>query len=556
MSEVRGMARGLGLWLLAGVVVFGLSGVASAQHYLPDGPDVPVVTLNESQLGAAGLPPLHVPPPNGFDQQSIWNMEVVGFNDNQGRASSDDGWIENQNGRYILYVTNNGSGTHHFNPLTGQIEKDGTSLIDVTNPRSPAFVHHIPSASGNATHLAVCGGNTLPKGQQNHWYLLRHDGSKFWEIWDTSDPSNPTKVGSSFLTNGTSTHHVWWECDTGIAYLIAGISGDGWHTPQHVYVYDLSDPSNPVFIRQWGLPGQQPTADLATQKSCYTAPSSTCYEGVTNPPGEVHQQYSAGVNINRVYFAYGVDSNGIFQVVDRQKLLNGCNPAVNPDASPNCATSPTQADLLYPQVSYVSTNPNQGGHTAIPIFGIPIPEEQQNFLDGTPQKWNLLAVTSEDTTNDCFGQPWKNPWLLDITNDVAPWPIATLPVGQFPGNFCAKGSRFGTHELNREIYAPYYGKLIVVAWFNAGLQVWDIRDPYSPRRVAYFIQAPNSNTQTTCGTYQGNTHYCRVATFSDLGEVDDRGYIYNLDRAGSGVTILKLVGNAAKVVTGQGNEGD
>jgi hypothetical protein len=34
-----------------------------------------------------------------------------------------------------------------------------------------------------------------------------------------------------------------------------------------------------------------------------------------------------------------------------------------------------------------------------------------------------------------------------------------------------------------------------------------------------------------------------------LGEVDDRGYIYNLDRAGSGMTVLKLTGDALRVVT-------
>jgi hypothetical protein len=91
-------------------------------------------------------------------------------------------------------------------------------------------------------------------------------------------------------------------------------------------------------------------------------------------------------------------------------------------------------------------------------------------------------------------------------------------------------------------------------FFNAGVQVFDIRDPYSPRRVGYFIQAPNKNTQATCGTFQGNTNYCRNATFSDLGELDDRGYIYNMDRAGSGLTILQLTGDALEVVSGHGED--
>jgi hypothetical protein len=37
--------------------------------------------------------------------------------------------------------------------------------------------------------------------------------------------------------------------------------------------------------------------------------------------------------------------------------------------------------------------------------------------------------------------------------------------------------------------------------------------------------------------------------------VDDRGYIYNMDRAGSGLTILHLKGKAAQVITGEGAEG-
>jgi hypothetical protein len=520
-----------------------------AQKYVPDGPDVPTVTLDEDESGALDLPPLPVPPPGPWDRQSIWNMQVLGFQDNQGRPSSDDGWIENENGRYILYMTN--SPGRGFNPLTGRVENNGTSLIDVTDPAHPVYLHHIPTESrGGATHVAVCGGDTLPHAQKNHWYMLRHDGSTNQEVWDVTDPKAPERL-AVILDGLVATHHDWWECDTGIGYLIAQRKTDRWRetgSHQHVYIYDLSDPAHPVFIREFGLVGQQPDADLATAKSCYDAPGPNCYEGLTNPPGGVHQVYSAGEKINRVYLPYGVDENGVFQIVNRQKLLTGCTVET---ASPGCATHPTQADLLYPQVGYITTNPNQGGHTSIPIFGVPVPAAQRNYKDGKPQKMDLLAVTSEDTTNDCHGQPWKNPFLLDITDDRAPWPIAVLDVPQFPGDFCGKGSRFGVHEINREIYPPYYGRLLVVAMFNAGLQVWDIRDPYNPRRVAYFIQAPNRNTRVSCGSYRGNAHYCRKATFSDLGEVDDRGYIYNFDRAGSGLTVLKLGGDALAAVTGK-----
>jgi len=447
----------------------------------------------------------------------------------------------------------------------------------------------MPNGSG-ATHVAVCAGNTLPSPGNTHqyagrWFLIRHSGSLDQEIWDVTNPSAPFMI--SVLIGGpnavlpldtggrylTANHHIWWECDTGIAYIIAQsdveplTNAANWQetgSRQHIYIYDLHDPHNPVFIREFGLVGQQPGA--VDSGSCYNAPSDTCYEGFTNPPGGIHQVYSGGLYNNRVYLPYGVGADGVVQIADREKLLNGCGTydnanAVNPNASVDCAEFPTQADLIYPQINYVTMKPTQGAHTSIPIFGVPIPEMQANYLDGTPQKWDLLAITSEQTANDCAPQDWKNPQLLDITPGVnsngqtveSIWPITTLPVGQFPGNLCLKGARFGIHELNREIYASYYGRLIVAAYFNGGLHVWDIRDPYSPRQVAYFIQAPNQNTQVNCSST--NSSYCRAATFSDLGEVDDRGYIYNMDRAGSGITILKLTGAAAEVVTGEENEG-
>ncbi len=561
MTDLSQMIRGVGPWLVVALsgLWLGLSGVAWAVSYPPDGPDFPVVTLNEGPEGAAGLPPLAVPAPNAADQESIWNMRVVGFDDNQGRASSDDGWIENQNGRYIVYVSDNGSGGPHLNLLTGQVEKDGTSLIDATDPTHPVLVSHIPSTAGSSAHLAVCGGNGLPdaaeNGLANHFFLLRHDGDVAWEIWDTTDPAHPVRVGRPFLADGIATHHAWWECDTGIAYMVFQQRGDGWHSNQHVYIYDLSNPAKPRFIRQWGLPGQQPAAVVATQKSCSNAPSDTCYEGVTNPPTGVHAMYSAGLTKNRVYFGYGSSSSGVDQIVDRKRLLGGCVSGAEHVASRDCANAPTQADLLYPQISYITLNPLDGGHTFIPIFGVPIPQEQANFLTGAPLRMDLAINLSEQTANDCAPEKWKNPSIIDISNELAPWPIATATVGQFPGDFCARGARFGTHEMPRRIYAPYYGKLLVVSYFNAGLQVFDIRDPYNPRRVAYFIQAPNRNTQQTCGPFRGDPRHCRNATFSDLGELDDRGYIYNMDRAGSGLTILQLTGDALKVTAGQGIQG-
>ena len=38
------------------------------------------------------------------------------------------------------------------------------------------------------------------------------------------------------------------------------------------------------------------------------------------------------------------------------------------------------------------------------------------------------------------------------------------------------------------------------AWFNAGIRLTDIRDPYNPKEVGYFIYPINANTQPSAST--------------------------------------------------------
>jgi hypothetical protein len=93
---------------------------------------------------------------------------------------------------------------------------------------------------------------------------------------------------------------------------------------------------------------------------------------------------------------------------------------------------------------------------------------------------------------------------------------------------------------------PYYPKLTFVTWFNAGLRVLDIRNPYSPKEVAYFIPSITAATEKRCLKAEGPPR-CKVTIQSNNAETDERGYIYLVDRANTGLHILELTGEARSI---------
>jgi hypothetical protein len=503
--------------------------LALAQSYPPNGPAIPAITLTGSE-------PIQEPPPNPPDQQSQWNMELVGQSDLQGRSAYQP-IIINENGREIAYVGHH-TGTA-MNSLTHTVEPNGTSIIDVTDPANPKYLAHIPGSTqageeaGGAQMVRVCSGSVLPHGVRGKWYLLRPLGTEAQEIYDVTDPAHPSRL--TVIVEGlTGTHKNWWECDTGIAYLVANKSSEGWKGGNHMKIYDLSDPAKPIYIRDFGLLGQQPGA--------------TSHEGLIPAIG-IHGPMSAGVEKNRVYAAYGTGANGVIQILDRKKLLTAFE---NP-------LKPTTEEMLEPQIGYITMSPDQGAHTTFPIFGVPIPEFQGHTA---LKKRDLLIVPSEASRGDhCApnadgSRPAPHlAFLLDISVEAAPWPISTFRVPENPGGYCGRGGRFGTHAVAESFYPPYYGKLAIFSWFNAGTRVFDIRDPFAVQEVAYFIPATNKNTMMFCpdgvSHPEGDpkiTSACERAIETNNVEVDDRGLIYSADRAGTGLHILRLTGHAKEVV--------
>src|SRR6202171_2596707 len=145
----------------------------------------------------------------GISAAEAKDMALVGYHDLQERSAYQP-VVREQSGRWIAYVGHHG-GTEKvakpLNALTGKPEFNGTSVLDVTDPRAPRYLAHIPGEegqgeSGGAQMVRVCAGNDLPKGKDlskgtdltkandvakgdaSKFYRLRTFGNSAHEIWD------------------------------------------------------------------------------------------------------------------------------------------------------------------------------------------------------------------------------------------------------------------------------------------------------------------------------------------------------------------------------------
>ncbi len=86
----------------------------------------------------------------------------------------------------------------------------------------------------------------------------------------------------------------------------------------------------------------------------------------------------------------------------------------------------------------------------------------------------------------------------------------------------------------------------MLAYFNAGVRVIDIRNPFVPVEVARFIPEITANTTESCIDIAG-ARECKRAIQTNNVNLDDRGLIYALDRASTGLHILELTGKAREI---------
>ena len=418
------------------------------------------------------------PIPKGWQAS---NMKAIGYSGADGRGGSFKLAIRQVANRWYLY--------------TGHEWDRGWTILDVTDAANPKFVKFVPGPDNTNTIQMEFHDNIMVTALQRKQPTWGGDPNRPNEegvlIWDISDPVNWKQL-SHWKTGSIGVHRAGYPGGK-YASLAARMPG---YRGQILVFLDISDPANPKEAGRWWMPGQKEGEEPARSDISFHGPAMISDDGKT------------------AYLGYG--------------------PAV---------VILDISDISKPKpIGQLTISPPFGGlvaHDVLPIPGKNMLYVHGEATGGGDEPNGALACSSPLTISAMIDiKDPKKPRLMSIFPEPAP------PKGLPYTNFCDKGGRFGPHNTNLEYHLPdveKQGDLIYVTYFNAGLRIYDIKDPRLPKEVGWFI--PPTPTKR-----YGPLPYDKLVSQTEDVLVDTRGNIYISDK-NWGVFVLRYTGKGQPAPT-------
>lgn len=359
----------------------------------------------------------------------------------------------------------------------------GTTVLDVSDPRAPRIVGEIPGPDDPnvATWQVQVADGLLVHGLQHRPPPWGGDPARASDegihIWDVSDPEAPHRL-SRFRYGSLGTHRNFYA---GGRYVHATASVPGMEG--FIYsILDIEDPSAPREAGRWFLPEQFTAGGAAP-------PNRPSLHGPAYPIG------------TRAYLPYGQGGLVILDISD--------------------VSDPRLVSRLDFGAAFSSMI---ALHTVIPL----------------PERG--LAVVNTEAIAEMTEEPYNYAGIVDISDEASPRLISLLPPpvpspdAPYP-NFNKRGGRFGPHNQHHHQGNPHLfqsDQLVYLTWFNAGLRVYDISEPYVPREVGWFL--PDDPLER-----RGLLPKTALVTQSEDVLVDSRGFAYLTDK-NHGLHVVRYTG--------------
>jgi hypothetical protein len=281
-------------------------------------------------------------------------------------------------------------------------------------------------------------------------------------VYDVSNPAKPREI-TKWRTGGSGVHRFTFDG----RYAYISPTADG-YIGNICMILDFKNPEKPEEIGRWWIPGQWEAGGEEYPWRGFPAP-------------RCHHPHRLG---DRLYVSYWHHGLYILDISDmsRPKLVSSVQ------------TSPT-----FPHPT----------HTCLPI---------PHALKGR----QVMVVADEDVLKIRPAPP-SFAWIFDVTDEKTPLPISTIQVPGLDLDGSPQQDMTGCHQPSDRLFKGET-TLMPFAWFAQGLRVFDIKDPFAPREVAFYVPDPPAGKARVCA--------------NDV-TVDDRGLVYLVDRNG-GVDIVEL----------------
>lgn len=371
----------------------------------------------------------------------------------------------------------------------------GALVVDVSNPANMQVLSFIPGNPGSRNaylrvdcdrkilalghSLSAQNPNKPPAGERVKSGVTLHD---------VSDPRNPKKL-SEWNNPGDFTHGM--EMDDRYVY-VCGTTENSKPRNEELIIIDYADPKAPKVASTWHVVGQH--------RGEIFSPMNQLYPNGQAQFVQCHEIIKYG---SRLYLAYR-DAGVI--------ILDISNPSRPAEVGVFDYVPPFNGDPGTPRGCC------PGAHTAAPV---PVQGS------GLPR---LLVLTDEH-----FSCPPGFGWILDISDPRSIQPLSTYHVEGVNDRYDHSTGKFVCPPGQQSSHLPWFdprshGSLVYQAWYDQGIRVMDISNPFKPQEIGYFI-SPDFSVSKQVGRHTREA-YTDPAT----------NLIYVTDGNGGGVTVLRYTG--------------
>ena len=462
------------------------SAVLAGACSAPPQPQAPQESLEST--GLQGQVPL-------TDQESgrslrpyMKNMRLVGQQDIQNRGENGNlGWIGD-----CAYVGAYYGGT---DPLMGM------AVVDASNPKNPELVKLMPGTPGTRESQVEANESrkiviVMPFRHPKTPYG-DPPGPTQLQIYDASaDCKNPVRM-STFDFGEEVTHEHRISLDGNTVYT--ALLGD---TGPSISAVDISDLKNPKRIATWDLkdePGM---------------PKSGVHDLDLNDAG-TRGYMNANWTIDGVRHQ-GLTILDLTEVQERRP-----NPKMR-------------------RISSFNWGPPEN-------FGISHSAEYVTI------KGRQYVIALDETMG---GRQYAPPWgwgrVIDVTDEKYPLQISTIKLDASDEKFSSQTVQdkayYGAHDLG--VDDRKNTSLVFFSWYSSGLRVWDIRDPYLPKEIGYYIPGAKTDTKLAVGSGYPNNKVDYVYSF--VRYRPESGHIW-FNSVFGGFFIAELIDNPLRPSSTTGN---